>query len=387
MRLLSVIHGPTWGGAHNQAATLAPSLRRLGVETIVLLPSEAEEAGERLERAGVEAIRVGLSRPRATRDPRPNLRLARRTPGEIRALERLIRERGVDVVQVHGPTNPQAAIAARRVDGTAIVWQILDSRTPRPLVRLTMPYVVRSADVITTWGETLADLHPPARSLGPRLLAVYPPVPSGRFDPDPERRAAARERLGITGEEPVVGTVGVLTPQKGHEDLIAAIAILGATGGAPPTRLIGSPSAAHPAYVAELRAAASRARAEMRFEPGDDVAALLPGLDVFALASVARSEGMPTAILEAMLAAKPVVATDVGAVRELVADGETAILVPPGAPERLAEAIGRLAADPELRARMGAAGRDRARRLFGLDRLATLHHRAYELALTHRRGG
>ncbi len=386
MKLLSVIHGPTWGGAHNQAATLAPGLRALGTETLVVLPEEGAEAAMRLRDAGVETLTMPLARLRATRDPRPNVRLVLRSRAQIGALDRLIGERGIDVVQLHGPTNPQAAIAARRRPDVGVVWQILDSRTPRPLVRVTMPYVVRAADAVTTWGEALADLHPPARSLGSRLIPVYPPVQAERFAPGEDRAARAREQLGLDGEQPVLGTVGVLTPQKGHEDLIGAVAILAARGVAPPTRLIGSPSPAHPGYEAELRAAAASSGADVRFAPGDDVPSLLAGIDVFVLASVARSEGMPTAILEAMIAGKPVVATDVGAVRELVADGETALLVPPGRPTALAAAIERLLTDDALRARLGAAGRERALRDFGLDRLAALHESAYEKAVAHRRG-
>lgn len=393
MKLLSVIHGPTWGGAHNQAAALARPLAELGVETTVLLPLEGEAAARRLEAAAVAARRLPLSRLRATADPRPNLRLAARSPAQIRAIGKLIDELGVDVVQAHGPTNPQAAMATRGRP-VAVAWQLLDSRTPPPLVRLTMPYVVRRADVIATWGEALAELHPPARSLGERCVTVFPPVDSARFAPDEARRAAARARLGIESgsSAPVVGSVGVLTPQKGHEHLIEAAGVLAARGGPPPPlRLIGAPSAAHPAYVESLRDRAAalgrRTGADIGFaDPGDEVHELLQAIDIFVLASVGRSEGMPTAILEAMVAGKPVVATNVGAVAELVADGVTGILVPAAEPRALADAIERLSVDAGLRSRMGAAGRARALAEFSIEELARRHHRAYELALRHRRG-
>jgi glycosyltransferase involved in cell wall biosynthesis len=83
----------------------------------------------------------------------------------------------------------------------------------------------------------------------------------------------------------------------------------------------------------------------------------LTGLDLFVLPS--RFEGFPLAILEAMLACLPVVATDVGSVAEAVIDGETGLLVPPEDPEALAASISELLADPERRRRMGAAGRRR----------------------------
>jgi glycosyltransferase involved in cell wall biosynthesis len=398
VRLLSVIHGPTWGGAHNQALTLADPLRKLGVETHVLLPLEADTAARRLERGGVAARRIPLSRLRAVGDPRPNLRLALRARREIRAIGDLIDALEIDVVQAHGPTNPQAALAAARRDGVATAWQLLDSRTPAPLVRLTMPWVARHADVISTWGEALAELHPPAATLGERCVTVFPPVAAERFTPDPERRGVARERLGLDAEQVAVGAVGVLTPQKGHEHLLEAARILG-TGAGPQAagggtasfalRVIGAPSDAHPEYVKGLRsrAAALAGAVDAGFaDPGETVPLLLQGLDVFALASVGRSEGMPTAILEAMCAGKPVVATDVGAVRELVEEGRTGLLVPPGDPEALAAALGRLITDGELRARLGAAGRELALERFSLDELARRHRDAYELALAHRRG-
>jgi glycosyltransferase involved in cell wall biosynthesis len=86
-----------------------------------------------------------------------------------------------------------------------------------------------------------------------------------------------------------------------------------------------------------------------------DVANLLPGLDVFAMAS--RYEGLPCAIVEAMAAARPVVATAVNSVPNVVISGETGLLVPPGRPDLLSRALGYLIENPTVAARLGAAGR------------------------------
>src|ERR1019366_8474181 len=86
-----------------------------------------------------------------------------------------------------------------------------------------------------------------------------------------------------------------------------------------------------------------------------DVNALLPGLDVFAMAS--RYEGLPCAIVKAMAAARPVVATAVNAVPNIVVAGETGLLVPPGRPELLSRALRHLIDNPAVAARLGAAGR------------------------------
>jgi glycosyltransferase involved in cell wall biosynthesis len=86
-----------------------------------------------------------------------------------------------------------------------------------------------------------------------------------------------------------------------------------------------------------------------------DVPDLLPGLDVFAMAS--RYEGLPCAIVEAMAAARPVVATAVNAVPNVVISGETGLLVPPGQPDLLGRAVEYLIENPAVAARLGRAGR------------------------------
>jgi glycosyltransferase involved in cell wall biosynthesis len=91
---------------------------------------------------------------------------------------------------------------------------------------------------------------------------------------------------------------------------------------------------------------------------------LLAGLDIAALSSV--HEGVPIVVLESMAAALPIVATDCGALRDLVTQGETGYLVPVGDVAALAARLGALAADGAQRARLGAAGRTRAERDFDI---------------------
>ena len=107
----------------------------------------------------------------------------------------------------------------------------------------------------------------------------------------------------------------------------------------------------------------------------DDVPQLLAASDVFVLSS--DYEGVPLTVLEAMAAGKPVVATAVGGVPELIEDGETGILVPPRNPEALAQGILRLAKDASLRQRMGKAARERAQERFDISRTAREYEALY----------
>jgi glycosyltransferase involved in cell wall biosynthesis len=171
--------------------------------------------------------------------------------------------------------------------------------------------------------------------------------------PGPLDRAEARRILGVPPGMHVVGTVGRLAFQKAPEDFVRALAgldrgdVFGVWIGDGPLR------AKTERLVRKLGLAGRMLFTGER----NDVEALLPGIDVFAMAS--RYEGLPCAIVEAMSAGLPVVATAVNAVPDLVIAGETGLLTPPGMPDLLGRAIGHLLDNPAYAARLGAAGRDR----------------------------
>jgi glycosyltransferase involved in cell wall biosynthesis len=385
MRILSVIPGPAFGGAHNQAVVLNGPLRDRGAETVVALPQEAEAAAARLRAGGLEAVTLPLHRLRATRRLQPHVELLKTVRGEVGALSQIVRDREIDVVQSHGITNPHGALAARKAK-VASVWQIFDSRAPLPVRRAAMPAFLRLADASTVWGRALAAMHPGIEKLGTRLTFVYPPVDPGRFLPDQRRRDAARAEMGVAPDELLVGSVGVLNPQKGHEFTIRAAAALSRTRRDIKFRILGASSPAHGDYerslYGEIEALGLRDVVSIQ-DPGARVSDLIQAFDIFLMTSVPRSEGMPTVILEAMMCGKPVVATDVAAVAELVDDGGTGFIVPPEDVGSIASRVGHVGSDAALRATLGERARDHALAHFNLDRLADLHLSAYEKAIAH----
>ena len=241
-----------FGGAHNQAVRLTPLLREKGWETVVVLPEEEGDALERLLAEGIDVVSVPLDRLRMTPNVRSQARLVTRFRPQVGALSRLIREVGADIAQLPGVTSPQAAVAARR-EGAAVVWQLLDTRPPELLRRAAMPIVRRLADVVMTTGVEVAKLYPGASELGERWVPFVPPVDPEEFEPDGDRRRAARAALGVEDEQVVIGTVGNRNPQKGHEYLIRAMSIVRRSHPAAVLRARGNASPVHRTYECKLQ--------------------------------------------------------------------------------------------------------------------------------------
>jgi glycosyltransferase involved in cell wall biosynthesis len=180
------------------------------------------------------------------------------------------------------------------------------------------------------------------------------------------------------GRLPLVVAVGRLAEPK---DALTLVRALAAVPGRAFTALLVGDGPDRPSVEAEVRRLGLQDAVTLA-GTRDDVPELLARADVFALSS--RSEGAPLSILEAMAAGLPVVSSRVGGVPELVVDGETGLLVQPGDPAAMADALGRLVADADLRSRLGAAGRERAQRYFDVRRQRRDHLACYARELSRR---
>ena len=179
---------------------------------------------------------------------------------------------------------------------------------------------------------------------------------------------------------PVVGTLGRFDTPKGHADLLeAAPLVLQRIPGARLLLVGDGPERA--ALVRQAQRLGIAGRTDMRGMVQEGAGALSE-MSVFVLPS--HGEGMSNALLEAMAAGLPVVATDVGGNGEVVVAGETGLLVPSHSPSALAEAIVLLLEDPERARAMGAAGRVRVRRYFTVDQMVARHQALYATLLGHR---
>lgn len=202
-------------------------------------------------------------------------------------------------------------------------------------------------------------------------------IPNGIPDlPQPTPGRDVRAELCLDPAQRVVGVVAALRPQKAHEVMVRALPSLRARV---PGAVVVFAGSAAPNQVDRLSALAAElgvADAAMFLGARSDVPDLIAAFDVCALSS--DFEGSPLSVLEYMDGAKPVVATRVGGVPDLVEDGVTGLLVPPRDPEALAAALAEVLLDPDRAARMGEAGRARRQAEFTLSATARKVGELYE---------
>ena len=196
-------------------------------------------------------------------------------------------------------------------------------------------------------------------------------------------RAESRRYLGIGPERFAVGWIGRMTPVKRTDDVLVAFKQLRETGVDAVLCLVGDgpdrPQLEQRAHELGV------IRDTLFLGYQEDVAPFYAAFDALILPS--SNEGTPVSAIEALAAGRPVVATRVGGVPDVVQEGEDGFLVEPGATDDLAERLARLAREPELRERMGRAGRDRVLPRYAVERLVDDIDRLYRSLLASAAGG
>lgn len=382
-RILNIVHHPFWAGPHNRIHRLAGPLRARGWHSMVVLPDRptaADEVAERHRRNDVETFQMPLRRARRATDVRTQLDWAVGLGADIARLRRLIREARADVVVIGGLINPQGGLAAR-LARAPLIWQITDTATPLPVVRIVMPLADRLADVLMFDGELVRRWH--VKDGAPRTdwCDYLPPVDTDLFAPSQEHRYRTRELLGIPQESVVVGMVANINPAKGIDNFVRCAAAVLRTH--PDTRFVsvGATLDTHAGYAAEIRRLVVELgvdESRFIFAGGQsDVHTFYPAFDLKVISSVPQSEGTTTTGMEAAACGVPVIAADIGAVREVVGHEETGLVVPAQDIAALAGAVRRLINEPSSRQQFGERALKRALMEFDAGRSAEVHERAF----------
>lgn len=309
----------------------------------------------------------------------------------------LAHRRDWDVIHVtHAYLDAFAAVLTRRLHGLPVVvrpacagyygdlarlgrfrvwplFPVLDGLTTRAVIR-----TIARADAFIANSTELREELIRAGFPAERIVRVPNGVDLNHFRPDPVGRSPeGRRRLGLPAG-PLLAFAGRLDPQKGLHTLLAAVQPLLAGDGETRLLVMGD-GPQRPELEQAVRRASLSARILFRGLVRD-VAPYLRACDIFVFPSV--GEGMPNALLEALASGLPCVASAIGGCTDIVTDGETGLLVPPGDAAAFRGALERLLQSPELRERLGAAARASVVSRFGLERMAERYENCLRITLT-----
>lgn len=380
------------GGAERDIVRVAPLIDRERFNVVVALFSEAGELAEELRRTGVRVVW------RCETDERsPGLRggnrwsvgrafsLAARIPRVILWIGRVLRSENISVAHFVLPHSYAYGMIASRV---------FSRRTLTVMSRLSLNFYEREHRTFAWFERSL--LHPRldvavansqlivdelvGEGIPPNRVRLIPNgLASSEFAYSDDLRRTWRESLDVGESAFVMTAVGNLHPYKGHLDLMQACAL--AADSLPVGWLLLIAGRDVDGHREALQAAvdASSLRDHVRFLGSvENVQGVLSASDLFVHPS--HHEGVPNAVLEAMAASLPVVATAVGGVPEAMSvepGEETGWLVDARRPRALAEALVEAAGDPEVRARRGSAGRRRVESEFALESCVSAYEALY----------
>jgi glycosyltransferase involved in cell wall biosynthesis len=351
MRTLHIDTERVWRGGQQQVFLLVEGLARQGIGATLAVPPDSP-----LYEC---AVRAGLSV-----EP-----LAARGDADFIAsfhLHRLIRRERFDIVHCHTAHAHGIALLARRFLAHKLRPKIVVARrvafsSPSPFAR----QKYRHADCIVAVSLAVQQRLEAAGIDPARIRVVRDGVRAVRPVVGPEERDRVRRLLGLEPNERLVLHLGHLGAEKGQADLIAAASAIQAVVPEARIAIVGQGELRD---QLEQQAAASGDRVLFAgFWPPEQVPALLAAASVFVLPS--RQEGLGSVLLEAMAAGLPIVGTRTGGIPEIICDGSTGLLVPPGDSPALAQAVVRLLTDSSLAQRLGAAGRDFVRREGSAERM------------------
>ena len=360
MKVLLVDLETEWRGGQNQALLLLKGLRDRGHAAELVAPS-AGELERRAGAAGIHVHAVGRHFLRA------------RAAAEI---SRLTRTQNYSIVHVNEPHALTAAWLARAHRRAPL---LVSRRVGYPIsrnwfARLRYDAAARIVAISRWSAERVIRSGTPER----KLAIVYegieiPARPSG------EQRAQARARWGVPTDAPLLGCVGVLSPDKGQEWLIRALAEVRKKF--PSAKLLLAGDGPCRERLQTLAREVGVADAVIFAGFISDVDSVYAALDVFLLPSF--FEALSNALMSAMAYAIPSVAFNLGGPAEIIEDGKSGLLVEPANVESLCTAISRILDDAALASSLGENGRQRIGQNFSADKMVNGMIRLYEACVGH----
>lgn len=349
LTILQVITPRRFSGAERMVVYLSQGLQERGHRVVVACKANEKLEAE-LRGVGVEVQALPISGKANLLAP---LRLAR-----------FARDIGADIIHTHLSTASLWGSFAGKLARIPVVAEVhaLNSKT-----------CFVYADHVVTCSEGVRQ-HVIAQGMRPEQVEVlYNGLPLGRFG-GLKPAGEVRAELGLAAGAPVIGVIAHLSEKKGQRYVLGALPQLLRQFPELVCLLLGEGDMREELERLAEELGVSAAVRFLGFRP--EAIELMQAMDVVILPSIAK-EGLGLALVEAAFLRKPSVGTACPGIDEVIADGETGLLVPPADCEAIAAAVGRLLGDSALAARMGEAGRRRAERMFTQQAMAARAEEIY----------
>ena len=367
-RLLFVQPNSEIGGSDIALARTVESLKPAGIAISVILPKEGPLVSK-LEAAGARIHYVPMQQLRTLPSLSYQARYLAQIVPSVRAVSRIIREERPRLVHTNSLYCIYGALAARAT-GTPHIWHIRELAPDIPILKKCYAAMVTAlsthiVSMTNICSDRLFDRRPANLTVMPDALDRH------AWAPHPDRRRI-RSELGIGDDTPVVGFVARLDTWKGCEIFIESAAIVAKRHPSAHFLICGGPPPGFESYartmekLAETRGLSERIRFLGWRYILEDMPDVMASLDVFCHTSTSP-EPFGLVLVKGMAVGTPVIASAAGGPLDIVEDGVSGLLVTPGDPTALADAVTRLLDDAGLRASLGAKGRDRLDENFSVE--------------------
>ncbi len=348
--------------AQSAVLNLARGLRRRGYDIVpVVAASGSRWLAARLLEGGFRVERIDVASPLE--------------PASVASLAAVLRNRGVSLLHAHEYASAVCGASAAGGAGIPCVITMHGGREHERHVyrRLALRWAVERARAVVAVSASTARGLGRSLWMSPARIGVVPNgVRAGRAS---GRGMAVRHELGLTPKEALVLSVGRLCAGRGYETLLYALALLARSRPSLRWRAVLVGEGDEHRSLERLRKELGLVEHVSLLGFRSDVPDLMDAADVFVLPSVVEAPPFP--VLEAMVAGRPVVATRAGGLPEVVRDGDTGLLVPPGRTEALCEALARVLDDAGFRLRLGTAARRVASSRYTVDAMVDAYERTY----------
>jgi len=375
--VLNTLFDDRYGGPQKRVIQVAKKLLLDNIDTVVCLPDRGGDTSAIAEDAGLPVRRLNYSKIPNPKSLRQLFLWLLFLPRDTYRFKKLFTKENPDIVHINGALFIQPAIAAK-LSGLPLVWHLNDTIVPGKVAWLFGKFVRSLATKIIVAADAVAHHY----GIENKYSIVYAPVDIEKF----KNQSKWENENSTSHDEVRVGLIANWNPNKGIEYFIQAAVELSANNYQKyKFVLAGNKVDTQLPYAASLERQIKASGLEEDIEVLGFVSSVenvLKNLDILVLSSI--SEACPMAILEAMAAGVPVVATDVGGVRELLSpdtEYEAGKVVAARDPHALASAIADLVGNKEKYMNMARNGRESASKRFSLQVCASKHRDIYNSCL------